>query len=68
MPLSNATDSPARTAGRFHTEAVTDARRDNVKRSDKSIASGEDSDGGIPADSTSTPAAQTRNGSVRIVE
>ena len=48
--------------GRFHTEAVADARRDNVKRSDKSIASGEDSDGGIPADSTSTPAAQTRNG------
>ena len=62
MPLCNATDSPARTAGRFQTEAVADARRDNVKRSDKSIASGEDSDGGIPADSTSTPAAQTRNG------
>ena len=42
-------------------EAVTDARRNHVQRSDKSTAPVEDSDGGIPADRTSRPGAPARN-------
>ena len=42
-------------------EAVADARRNHVQRSDKSTAPVEDSDGGIPADRTSRPVAPARN-------
>ncbi len=42
-------------------EAVPDARRNHVQRSDKSTAPVEDGDGGIPADRTSRPGAPARN-------